>query len=286
MKHVLSATTVRTFPAIVAYDAPWRYMPYATPLLKGFMRAALHFTMAPARRLPCVFASRDFVPAPRSCVCVSASRSAPCRLLPHTGTTSAMRAHSPVLRTAPSSLLLPKTRREDHAAESESSSISRPLMVRVHRALQATHGEEHAGNVIHFQPMSNPAAATGSTSKPCQTMRRRQAPLSTHIEPSGCTAPICVRRPSSTSVPSLLSGPFRASRGRSPGATVAPPPGMGWTLRTGISPRGPPKVARGEVPKVVDCRTMDSFGVPMWYPFFTPTCTQFHQKYPNGVPKS
>ena len=45
-------------------------MPYATPLLKGFMRAALHFTMAPARRLPCVFASRDLVPAPRSCVCV------------------------------------------------------------------------------------------------------------------------------------------------------------------------------------------------------------------------
>ena len=227
MKHVLSATTVRTFPAIVAYDAPWRYMPYATPLLKGFMRAALHFTMAPARRLPCVFASRDFVPAPRSCVCVSASRSAPCRLLPHTKTTYAMRAHSPVLRTAPTSLLLPKTRREDHAAQSEGSSIYRPLKVRVHCALHATHAEERAGNVIHCQPMSNPAATTRSTSKPCQTMRRRQAPLSTHIEPSGCTAPICVRRPSSTSVPSLLSGPFRASRGRSPGATVAPPPGDG-----------------------------------------------------------
>ena len=181
MKHVLSATTVRTFPAIVAYDAPWRYMPYATPLLKGFMRAALHFTMAPARGLPCVFASRDFVPAPRSCVCVSASRSAPCRLLPHTKTTSAMRAHSPVLRTAPTSLLLPKTRREDHAAQSEGSSIYRPLKVRVHRALHATHAEERAGNVIHCQPMSNPAATTRSTSKPCQTMRRRQAPLSTHI---------------------------------------------------------------------------------------------------------
>jgi len=219
-------------------------------------------------------------------VCVSASRSALCRLLPHTGTTSAMRAHSPVLRTAPASLLLPKTRREDHAAESESSSISRPLMVRVHRALQATHGEEHAGNVIHFQPMSNPAAARSSTFNPCRTLRRRHAPLSTHNEPSGCTAPICVRRPSSTSVPSLLSGPFRASRGRSPGATVAPPPGMGWTLRTGISPRGPPKVARGEVPKVLDCRTTDSFWVPFWYPFFNPTCTQFYKKYQNGVPKN
>ena len=80
--------------------------------------------------------------------------------------------------------------------------------------------------------------------------------LARHASP----APICVRRPSSTSVPSLLSGPFRASCGRSPGATVAPPPGMGWTLRTGISPRGPPKVARGEVPKVLDCRTTDSFG--------------------------
>ena len=174
-----------------------------------------------------------------------------------------MRAHSHVLRTAPSSLLLPKTRRDDHAAQSDSPTISRPLMVRVHRALHATHAEDRAVNVIHFQPMSNPAAATRSTCKPCQTLRRRQAPLSTHIEPSGCTAPICVRTPSSASVPSLLSGPFRASRGRSPGATVAPPPGMGWTLRTGISPRGPPKVARGEVPKVVDCRTMDSFGVPM-----------------------
>ena len=117
-------------------------------------------------------------------------------------------------------------------------------------------------------------------------LRRRQAPLSTHIEPSGCTAPICVRRPSSTSVPSLLSGPFRASRGRSPGATVAPPPGMGWTLGTGISPRGPPKVTRGEVPKVLDCRTTDSFWVPFWYPFFGPTCTQFYKKYQNGVPKS
>ena len=172
-----------------------------------------------------------------------------------------MRAHSPVLRTAPASLLLPKTRRDDHAAQSESSSIYRALKVRVHRALHATHAEERAGNVIHFQPMSNPAAATTSTFNPCQSLRRRQAPLSTHIEPSGCTAPICVRSPSSTGVPSLLSGPFRASRGRSPGATVAPPPGMGWTLRTGISPRGPPKVARGEVPKVVDCRTMDSFWV-------------------------
>ena len=116
--------------------------------------------------------------------------------------------------------------------------------------------------------------------------RRRQAPLSTHIGPSGCTAPICVRRPSSTSVPSLLSGPFRASRGRSPGATVAPPPGMGWTLRTGISPRGPPKVTRGEVPKVLDCRTTKSFWVTFWYTFFGPTCTQFYKKYQNGVPKS
>ena len=44
-------------------------MPYATPLLKGFMRAALRFAMAPARCLPCVSASRDYVPAPRSCVC-------------------------------------------------------------------------------------------------------------------------------------------------------------------------------------------------------------------------
>ena len=189
-----------------------------------------------------------------------------------------MRAHSHVLRTAPSSLLLPKTRRDDHAAQSDSSSISRPLMVRVYRALQATHAEEGAGNVIHFQPMSNSAAAPTSTFNRCQTLWRRQAQLSTHIEPSGCTAPICVRTPSSTSVPSLLSGPFRASRGRSPGAAVAPPPGMGWTLRTGISPRGPPKVARGEVPKVPDCRTTDSFWGPFWYPLFRPTCTQFYEK--------
>ena len=132
--------------------------------------------------------------------------------------------------------------------------------------------------VVHFQPMSSLAAARSSTFNPCRTLRRRQAPLSTHIESSGCTAPICVRRPSSTSVPSFLSGPFRAPRGRLPGATVAPPPGMGWTLRTGISPRGPPKVARGEVPKVPDCRTTDSFWGPFWYPLFRPTCTQFYEK--------
>ena len=122
---------------------------------------------------------------------------------------------------------------------------------------------------FHCRPLS----VHGSYSR-----RRRQAPLSTHIEPSGCTAPMCVRRPSSTSVPSFLSGPFRAPRGRLPGATVAPPPGMGWTLRTGISPRGPPKVARGEVPKVPDCRTTDSFWGPFWYPLFRPTCTQFYEK--------
>ena len=105
--------------------------------------------------------------------------------------------------------------------------------------------------MIHFQPMSNPAAATTSTFNPCQSLRRRQAPLSTHIEPSGCTAPICVRTPSSTSVPSLLSGPFRASRGRSPGATVAPPgDGMDTAdrhLPTGAAqggPRGGPESAR------------------------------------------
>ena len=57
-----------------------------------------------------------------------------------------------------------------------------------------------------------------------------------------------------------------------------PPPGMGWTLRTGISPRGPPKLARGEIPKVLDCRTTDPFWVPFWYPFFGPTCTQFYKK--------
>ena len=66
------------------------------------------------------------------------------------------------------------------------------------------------------------------------------------------------------------ASPERALSGLSwafPGSdrgSVARPPGMGWTLRTGISPRGPPKVARGEVPKVVDCRTMDSFWVPFW----------------------
>ena len=121
---------------------------------------------------------------------------------------------------------------------------------------------------------------------PCRTLRRREAPLSTHIEPSGCTAPIFVRRPSSKSVPSLLSGPYRASRGSSPGATVAPPPGMGWTLGTGISPRGPPTVTRGEGPKVLDCCTTDSFWEPFWYPFLGPTCTQFYKKYQNWVPKS
>ena len=51
---------------------------------------------------------------------------------------------------------------------------------------------------------------------------------------------------------------------------------LGWTLATGISPRGPPKVARGEVPKVPDCRTTDSFWGPFWYPLFRPTCTQFY----------
>ena len=137
---------------------------------------------------------------------------------------------------------------------------------------------------FHSRPFSVHGAH--SLARHASWLRRRQAPLSTHIEPSGCTAPICVRRPSSTSVPSLLSGPFRASRGRSPGATVAPPPGMGWTLRTGISPRGPPKVARGEVPKVLDCRTTDSFWVPFWYPFFRPTCTQFYESSKMGLPKA
>ena len=127
--------------------------------------------------------------------------------------------------------------------------------------------EERAGNVVHFQPMSSPAAARTSTFNPCRTLRRREAPLSTHIEQSGCTAPIFVRRPSSASVPSLLSGPYRASRGSSLGATVATPLGMGWALGTDISPRGPPWVARGEVPKVLDCSTTASFWMPFRYPF-------------------
>ena len=195
-------------------------------------------------------------------------------LLPQTGTPSPLRVHSPVLRTAPASFSLPKTRREAHASHSDSSTNSRPLMVRNHCALQASHAEECDGNVVHFQPMSNLAAARSSTFNPCRTLRRREAPLSTHIEQNGCTAPIFVRRPSSASVPSLLSGPYRASRGRSLGATVASPPGMGWTLGTGISPRGPPWVARGEA--LLDCFTTASFWMPFRYPFLGPTGTQFY----------
>ena len=65
-----------------------------------------------------------------------------------------------------------------------------------------------------------------------------------------------------------------------------PPPGMGWTLGTGISPRGPPKVTRGEVPKVLYCCATESFWRPFWYPFLDPTCTQFYKKCQNEAPKS
>ena len=120
--------------------------------------------------------------------------------------------------------------------------------------------------------MSNPAAARSSTFNPYRTQRLHGPHVREEAVFQKCPLP-----------------PERALSGLSwefAGSDRGSPPGMGSTLGTGISPRGPPTVTRGEGPKVLDCCTTDSFWEPFWYPFLGPTRTQFYKKYQNGVPQS
>ena len=142
------------------------------------------------------------------------------------------------------------------------------------------------GRPAHVDPRDCPAQSLQEGRPRFQPARERLVQTATHLAPRSLNcietlrAARKVRQEPDTfgSVPSLLSGPYRASRGSSLGATVATPLGMGWTLGTGISPRGPPWVARGEVPKVLDCSTTASFWMPFRYPFLGPTGTQFYLK--------
>ena len=102
-----------------------------------------------------------------------------------------------------------------------------------------------------FETLVSPAAARSSTFNSHRTKRLHGPHFREEAVFRKCPLP-----------------PERALSGLSwefAGSDRGSPPGMGSTLGTGISPRGPPTVTRGEGPKVLDCCTPDSFWEPFWH---------------------